>query len=307
MTDKRKFFFFLFAGIGILLVLSSCTPTSEFHIPTVLPSVSPTALPMPTQTFTPTPTKVPTPTPGLGSTMISPKDSMVMIYVPEGEFTMGSDYGEANSQPVHLVYLDAFWIDRTEVTNGMYALCVADGSCQPPTTSSSIDRSNYYGNPEFDNYPVIYVDWNMAEAYCQWAGRGLPTEAEWEKAARGTDGRTYPWGNDAPDANLLNFELNLGDTTAVGNYPAGASSYGALDMAGNVWELVADWYQSDYYTILGKNAVNPQGPQVGKYRVMRGGAWGIFAFGVTSTVRVRYLPSSSNYDVGFRCARDAGP
>jgi serine/threonine-protein kinase len=244
--------------------------------------------------MTPTPTPLPTATPGIGSTSISPKDGMLLLYVPSGGFTMGSKEGSGNEFPDHTVFLDAFWIDRTEVTDGMYALCVAEGACQPPV------NSNYYGIPEFDNNPVTNVDWNMAQAYCGWAGRRLPTEAEWEKAARGTDGRYYPWGNEAPNADLLNYGLNVGVTTAVGSYPAGASPYGALDMAGNVWEWVADWYQVDYYTL--GNTSNPQGPHDGRHRVIRGGAWGIFEAGVSTSARVRYLPESSSYDVGFRCA-----
>jgi serine/threonine-protein kinase len=141
-----------------------------------------------TPTLEPTETTMPTPTLGIGSTMISEKDGMVMVYVPAGEFTMGEGSDK------HQVNLDAFWIDQTEVTNAMYAQCVVNGDCEPPSFSKSYTRESYYGNTEFDDYPVIYVDWNQANAYCSWAGRRLPTEADWEKAARGTDGRTYPWG-----------------------------------------------------------------------------------------------------------------
>jgi formylglycine-generating enzyme required for sulfatase activity len=230
---------------------------------------------------------------------------MVMVYVPAGEFTMGSDSGKSDEQPVHTVYLDAFWIDRTEVTNAMYALCVASGDCQPLINSSSWTRSSYYGNPEFNDYPVIYVDWNMANDYCTWAGRRLPTEAEWEKAARGTDERTYPWGNDATNANLLNYNSNVGDTTAVGTYPNGASSYGALDMAGNVWEWVADWYSKTYYQV--SPTENPLGPDSGVERVLRGGSW-FDLEGGRSAGRNSYDPDlAHSHALGFRCSRDANP
>ena len=152
-------------------------------------------------------------------------------------------YTNINEQPVHKVVLDAFWIDQTEVTNKMYALCVQTSVCTPPSSTNSSTRPSYYENPEFEDYPVIYVDWYKAKTYCEWAGRRLPTEAEWEKAARGTDGRNYPWGKDAPNKMLLNYNGNVGDTTEIGKYPAGASIYGALDMAGNAWEWVSSLYK----------------------------------------------------------------
>ncbi|KPL83542.1 hypothetical protein ADN01_08070 [Levilinea saccharolytica] len=245
-----------------------------------------------------------TATPSMGSTQVSPQDGMLMLYVPAGEFWMGSDKSvdpQANDDelPQHRVYLDAYWIDQTEVTNAMYARCVADGACTPPAETSSYSRDSYYGSSQFDQYPVIYVDWNQASAYCAWAGRRLPSEAEWEKAARGTDGRIYPWGKQAPNGQLLNFNGNEKDTTAVGQYPAGASPYGALDMAGNVWEWVADWY-GDYPS----GAVsNPTGPGSGEARVFRGGSWGDASYGIRAAYRVRSLPGYRNVNFGFRCAR----
>jgi formylglycine-generating enzyme required for sulfatase activity len=182
-------------------------------------------------------TSEPTPAPGIGSTMTG-KDGMTLLYVPAGEFTMGSETSD-NEKPIHTVNLDAFWIDKTEVTNAMYATCVDAGVCNPPSNTISYTRKSYYGDSEFAEYPVIYVDWNMAKTYCGWAGRRLPTEAEWEKAGRGTGGNIYPWGNDAPNNSLLNYNSEVGDTTEVGAYPDGASVYSALDMAGNVWEWVS--------------------------------------------------------------------
>jgi serine/threonine-protein kinase len=249
------------------------------------PTPTSTSLPTITNTLSPTQTSISgTPTLGIGSTMIG-KDNMVLLYVPAGEFLMGSnDKPLANDQspsyydnyPQHSVTLDAFWIDQTEVTNKQYVQCVAEKACILPLDLKSPMRSSYYGDPQFENYPVIYVEWGMAKTYCEWAGRRLPTEAEWEKAARGMDGRIYPWGNDSPNDNLLNYNSAERDTTEVGTYPNGKSPYGALDMAGNVWEWVNDWYDGAYYQ--NSPSSNPLGPEVaesetGYARVLRGGSW----------------------------------
>ena len=201
---------------------------------------------------------------GIGNTWTRPADGMVMVYVPEGNFTMGTTEKPAE-QPIHQVYLDAYWIDRTEVTNALYAKCVEAGKCLPPELNNSITHPSYYGNPQYSDYPVIYVNWKQAQAYYEWSGARLPTEAQWEKAERGTDGRLYPWGNALPTKDLENFNKIVGDTTAVGSYPSGASPYGALDMAGNVWNWTADWYGDTYYA--SSPSSNPQGPSTGIYRV----------------------------------------
>ena len=247
------------------------------------------------------------------------KDGMVMVYVAEGEFEMGTSDEQRdrlveenvwdedwnyNEQPIHTVYLDAFWIDRTEVTNGQYALCVAEGACQEPDSSESDKRISYYGNPEFKDFPVVYVDWYMAEAYCAWAGRRLPTEAEWEKAARGTDGRTYPWG-EGIDSTLANYDgsgRGNSDTTAVGSYITGASPYGALDMAGNVFEWVADEYDNRYY--LNSPSENPPGPSFGTgRRVYRGGSWDGTSNSVRSAARWKRRADYVDFPSGgIRCA-----
>ncbi len=255
----------------------------------------------PAPTATPPP---PPPTLSIVATQVSAKDGMVQVLVPAGEFRMGSADSDAaahgDEKPQHPVSLPAFWIDQTEVTNAMYAKCAQAGACQPPGSTSSSGRSNYYGVPAWDDYPVIYVSWDDAQTYCKWAGRRLPTEAEWEKAARGTDGRVYPWGDGKPAPDLLNFNWNVKDTTQVGYYPAGGSPYGAVDMAGNVWEWVADWYSETYYAQ--SPAQNPSGPPSGKYRVLRGGDWSSRVEGVRTASRFSDLPGSRYDYLGFRCA-----
>ncbi len=223
------------------------------------------------------------------------------VLVPAGEFRMGTAGGSGDETPQHTVYLDAFQIDRTEVTNALYAQCVAAGVCTAPSSVNSNKRSSYYGNSQFANYPVINVSWEDARKYCAWSGGRLPTEAEWEKAARGTDGRAYPWGNESPDAQRCNFDRNIGDTTPVGGYPAGASPYGALDMAGNVWEWTADWYAEEYYAT--SPAANPQGPATGDARVLRGGSWYNDERSVRAANRYGDFPGDWDDFIGFRCVR----
>jgi formylglycine-generating enzyme required for sulfatase activity len=275
--------------------------------------ISVTSTPIP-PTSTPIP---PTATPSLsiGSTQISPMDGMVLLYVPAGEFTMGDTADAAlaecqkfrtdcqrdwftNEEPPHTVTLDAYWIDQTEVTNAMYAKCVADGKCKVPSAFKSYTHPSYYDNPEFANFPVIYVDWNQAKSYCEWAGRSLPTEAQWEKAARGPEDWTYPWGNNPPGNTLANYNQNKGDTTAVGSYPDGKSFYGALDMAGNVWEWVADWYGAYPAT----SETNPMGPASGDPRVLRGGSWSYDVSSIRSALRGGVNPADAGGNDGFRCS-----
>jgi eukaryotic-like serine/threonine-protein kinase len=219
---------------------------------------------------------------------------------------------EEDEQPQHLVDLDAFWIDQTEVTNGEYAMCVADGACIQPKEVFSLTRSNYYGSSQYANYPVIFVGWNQAAAYCKWAGRRLPTEAEWEKAARGPEGWVYPWGNifDGTLANFCDINCINGwklsdyddgyiDTSPVGDYPGGASVYGALDMAGNAYEWVSDWWG----TYSRARQSNPTGPVTGSDHIIKGGSWGDDFEHLRAAVRSKI--SGGDYwmnFIGFRCA-----
>ena len=331
---------------SVFLLLTSCTtiPPTQVNIPpintnTLAPptatSAPPTSTPLPptatnlppTLTNTPEP---PTATRGIVQTLTG-NDGMTLLYVPAGEFTMGSDAddtlaecqkfrsdcqrgGFTDEEPLHSVHVDDFWIDQTEVTNAMYAKCVADGICKEPTDKWSYSHPSYYDNPEFDRYPVIFVDWNMAKTYCEWAGRRLLTEAEWEKAARGENASVYPWG-DTFDGSLVNFcdtnctfddgnkSFNDGfaDVAPVGSYPSGKSVYGALDMAGNVWEWVADWYGARFYS--NSPFSNPLGPASGQYRVLRGGSWYSNINFVRSADRLGHPPTNSDFFIGFRCSR----
>jgi formylglycine-generating enzyme required for sulfatase activity len=287
------------------------TPSQAGTIPTS-PSTSPIVTTTPTLIITATATQ----TLGVGSTLISDTDGMTLLYVPAGEFTMGSDSGEDDEKPVHTVFLDAFWIDRTEITNAMYAKCVDADVCVPPASTESYTRDRYYGNSDFDDYPVTNVAWIMAKSYCEWANRRLPTEAEWEKAARGENALVYPWGTNF-DGTRVNFCDNncsfnwadkssndgYADTAPVGSYSNGASPYGILDMAGNVWEWVNDWYDSSYYENSPES--NPQGPSTGVGRVLRGGAWA--DTNVRSADRDRSVPTFALNWMGFRCAMSATP
>jgi formylglycine-generating enzyme required for sulfatase activity len=231
---QRQLIYCFLMGLGLILLLGSGCDNEPA-------AVAATATERP-GTDTPQPTIDPNTPPActsIGQTWTSPIDGMTLVCVPVGEFNMGSDNDDSDEKPVHQVTLDAYWIDQSEVTNAMYQQCVDAGVCRTPYYSSSSTCTNYYGASQFADYPVIHVSWEDAVTYCQWARRKLPTEAQWEKAARGTDGRTYPWGAGI-DASKANYNSNIGDTSAVGSYPAGASPYGAYDMAGNVWEWVAD-------------------------------------------------------------------
>jgi formylglycine-generating enzyme required for sulfatase activity len=227
-----------------------------------------------------------------------------MCLVPQGEFIMGSNERNNDEEPVHTVFLDAFYIDKFEITNAQYKICVDAGVCQLPKDFSSNTHSSYFDNPEFDHYPVINVDWNMAKTYCEWRGARLPTEAEWEKAARGSDARTYPWG-EVLDCEHANYGQNnsgacVGDTTPAGSYEIGQSIYGLHDMAGNVNEWVSSLYQSYPYSMEdGREDLEASG-----VRVFRGGSWSFITGDIRSANRNGYGATIFNDNIGFRCAKN---
>ena len=240
-----------------------------------------------------------------------PPDTPVYVYVPAGEFVMGagaeddriaSEAGGDNADEhlQHPVTLDGYWIQRTEVTNAQYRRCVEAGGCKP------LNNGNVrYWDPQFAKQPVTGITWNQARDYAAWAGGRLPTEAEWEKACRGTNGRTYPWGNQKPTGDLLNFsETGLDTWSAVGSYPDGASPYGTLDMAGNVWEWTVDRYDDKYYSDSPKE--NPTGPASGNERVVRGGSFDNLAYGVRCADRHNFNPGDGYDDIGFRVVVSPG-
>jgi len=217
-----------------------------------------------------------------------------MVLVPAGEFVMGSDSNQEAAKPAHTVYLDSFYIDQFEVTNGDYQACAEAGVC---TTGGSFRIRR----PELAQNPVDFVNWYEAEKFCEWRGARLPTEAEWEKAARGTDERLFPWGNDPITCDRAQYSDCDWALSPVGSYPSGVSPYGAYDMAGNVWEWVSDWYAQDYYSY--SPAENPTGPEPGVYKSTRGGGY-LYDARLQTTIWRNQAPATHSYIyLGFRCAR----
>ena len=249
-------------------------------------------------------------------TLTTDKDSAVMVFVPAGEFLMGTSDADIeqykvlfplrdisrfdNERPQRTVFVDAFYIDRTEVTNRQYKQFLTETGYEPKHYLDYLP----YNAPDL---PAAVLEWEDALAYAEWAGKRLPTEAEWEKAARGTDGRFWPWGNEW-DATKLSGNDGTGlkdgykQTAPVAQFPQGASPYGALDMAGNLWEWVSDWYDADYYRKNPSN-VNPQGPETGDGHVLKGGGWAENLDFTRCANRLGGNPGSLLR--GFRCAMDA--
>jgi len=305
-------------------------PANQFEpTETLIPTITNTRRSSPISTKSPTSTSSPTlsPTPtGLPERIID-SHGVVLVLVPAGDFEMGLNSDVAleeceklffggscppdmykNEEPVHNVFLDEYYIDQTEVTNLLYRQCVNAGICSLP------GKTNLYNDQSYNNYPVAGVTWEQAKTFCEWRGARLPTEAEWEKAARGIDGRLYPWGDEF-DGSLANFcDTNCTGTTwsnheiddgypgiaPVGSYPDGASPYGVQDLAGNVYEWVSDWYSETFYQESPNK--NPQGPESGQKRVLKGGSHFDFGGDLHTSRRIGSKPSDSVSNVGFRCA-----
>ena len=245
----------------------------------------------------------------------APPEDMVLI--PAGEFIMGTDSEGANTdqKPAHQVHLDAFYIDKHEVTNAQFEAFIVDGGYQDQKLwtaegwnfiqKNQIKTPLQHGENSVStdpDHPVIGVSWYEANAYATWAGKRLPTEVEWEKAARGTDGRIYPWGNEM-DFSKLSYFPHVTKVQTVGSFPNGASPYGVLDMAGNVWEWCADWYiESDYPQSSRKNSRGPDGSE---YRVLRGGGWDSIRLQLRTSYRYYDKENRRTYNIGFRCVQSA--
>jgi sulfatase modifying factor 1 len=227
---------------------------------------------------------------------VSPLDGMLQIHIPSGEFKMGANVSwEADNKPRHTVYLDVFWISQTQVTNAMYALCEAAGACTGPIRK---EINPHYYDQEYASHPVVYILWDQAEVYCEWAGGRLPTEAQWEKAA-GSGIQYIPWGG-ATARGRANVGNQFAGTVPVGSYPKVTTPFGVLDMGSNVREWVADWYSPGYYAI--SSAINPLGPETGTKKVLRGASWHDTAEFSIVTHRLAHVPNSPGDNRGFRCA-----
>jgi len=241
------------------------------------------------------------------------KDGAPMVLIPEGSFPMGVPHGDRDGgrdeYPRHDVFVNNFYIDKFELTNGRYLEFVKATNHRVPQNPKNATRNLWQGDTITESLadrPVVNVDWADANAYCQWAGKRLPTEAEWEKAAKGTADRRFPWGNVEPTNKHLNFNQQwIGEKTLmpVGSYELGKSPFGVYDMAGNVWEWVNDWYDAKYYEK--SPAKNPMGPDSGTKRVLRGSGWQNETPTVRIFTRVDSDPTIRNESTGFRCAMDA--
>jgi formylglycine-generating enzyme len=235
------------------------------------------------------------------------KDPVDMVVIPAGPFIRGSHSGEGrlDEQPRRKIYLNAFAIDKYEVSNGQYMKFLEETLHKPPL--NVFGDGPFHQETEIDDLPVVQVTWHDAVDYCFWADKRLPSEAEWEKAARGTDGRLYPWGNEPPNTQKANFEKDWeGKQTLmeVTGLPEGQSPFGLLNMSGNVREWVQDWYDPEYYSMAPDK--NPKGPETGILKVLRGGSWRSFDTDLPVTSRGKGGFALKTHGIGFRCARDLG-
>jgi formylglycine-generating enzyme required for sulfatase activity len=315
------------------VIVTKEQPNIQMHISTVQTSITV----LQTQTLTPKPIEnrlatpefsktvppsvTPSPTLSPGENQVSPSDEMVIVFIPAGEYLMGSletdigaDYDEL---PQHLVYLNSYWIDQTVVTNAMYAHFLNEMGNQIEDRSTWMDAGDddvlivqqdgiWKPKEGFENHPAVEVTWFGARAYCQWAGRRLPTEAEWEIAARGAlpggdNDRIYPWGDEI-SCDKAQYANCGGGLLPVNSKPAGASPTGVLGLSGNTWEWISDWYADDYYAE--SPLENPKGPSEGVTRVLRGGSWEYDWKHLRSANRRHNGPSVSMHDYGFRCVVD---
>ncbi|MEM7131946.1 MAG: transporter substrate-binding domain-containing protein [Chloroflexota bacterium] len=231
-------------------------------------------------------------------------DLVPMIKISSGEFVRGYRNGFPDERIEKSILLDTYYIDQYEVTNHQYDHCVRAGQCSSPKFPRSINFSQYFGQASFGNYPAIWVSWHDAASYCSFVGKRLPSEAEWEYAARGTQNNLYPWG-DAQPIDQSNFDYIRSDAVPVGSFPQDRSEFGVYDLAGNVREWVADWYEWDYYPVAAEK--NPKGPEVAVTKVLRGGSWNDTTVYMRSTVRRNFLPDSVDSNLGFRCASSFPP
>lgn len=291
--------FAVVVGVGVRLLTKADTMPPE---PPSVPLSPHTGADKPL-VVTATPASTPPPCTAVGETWTRPADGMEMVCVPAGEFLMGStgdDLGANDDEkPRHNVYLDAFWIDKHEVSNAQHRKCVKAGACYEPVYRDD-------GGYKAPDQAVVYVNyWGDARSYASWVGGRLPTEAEWEKAARGTDRRIYPWGDSPPECGKAYYGGCAGRPLAVGSHPGGASPYGALDMSGNVEEWVADWYEEAYYSE--SPARNSLGPDSGQMRVTRGGRFLSDQRLVRCTVRGAFGRYGRSRYIGFRVVMNPGP
>ena len=248
------------------------------------------------------------------------KTSENMVFIPEGPFTMGfeiendSEWGDMDEEPVHEVTLSAYWMDKYEVTSYDFAEFLNSHQASAgrfieitPSVTVEFVEGKYLSRPELENHPVNRVSWYGADAYCRWKGKRLPTEAEWEKAARGTDQRIFPWGNEFPDNSRVTYrrkfsEIGFKVMEPVYSMGRGVSPYGIHHMAGNVWEWVADWFDGGTYR--DREQKDPKGPETGISKVLRGGNWYYKAYYMRTTYRFNERPDQFNIWQGFRCQRD---